>query len=114
MSGDALSAQLEELMHRYGLTNAGARPSLDQHARSLIALAACAMTGTDEELADRITDATVNGVTKPEISEVFLQLAVLAGLPVAQRGFTVAQQTFAEQDQAKDHDRAADTPEGTE
>jgi hypothetical protein len=72
------------------------------------------MVGTDEELADRITDASANGVTRSEISEVFLHLAVLTGLPVARRGFTLAEQIFARQDQVEDGRKAVDTPKGTE
>src|SRR5580704_12136333 len=102
MAEGALSAQLEELVQRYGLADVLARPSLDQHARSLVALAACATIGTETELAACITDATANGVTEPELAEVFLDLAVVAGLPVARQAFAVAQRVLAEQGQAKE------------
>ncbi len=114
MRGGALPVQLDELVQRYGLADVAARPSLDRHARSLVALTACAMVGTETELADCITDATANGVTEPEIAEVFLNLAVVAGLPVARQAFAVAQQVLPGQDQAEDDGRASDAPEGTE
>jgi alkylhydroperoxidase/carboxymuconolactone decarboxylase family protein YurZ len=42
-----------------------------------------------------VAEATSNGVTEPEITEVFLNLAVIAGLPVARQAFAVAQCTIA-------------------
>ena len=39
--------------------------------------------------------ATSNGVTEPDITEVFLNLAVIAGLPVGRQAFAVAQRTLA-------------------
>ena len=111
MSGRALPAQLEELVQRYGLADVWAHPSLDLHAQSIVALTACAMVGTDEELADCITEATGNGVTESEIAEVFLNLAVVAGQPVARQAFTVAQRVLAEQDQAEDRATALEASE---
>jgi alkylhydroperoxidase/carboxymuconolactone decarboxylase family protein YurZ len=114
MAGGALSAQLEELVQRYGLADVLARPSLDPHARSLVALAACATIGTETELAACITDATANGVTEPELAEVFLDLGVVAGLPVARQAFAVAQRVLAEQGQAKERGSAPEGLEGAE
>jgi 4-carboxymuconolactone decarboxylase len=99
MSDRALPAQLEELVKRYRLADVWAHPSLDQRARSIVALATCAVVGTGKDLADCITEAIDNGVTKPEIAEVFLHIATLAGLPVARQAFTVAQQVLTGQGQ---------------
>jgi len=54
-----------------------------------------AMAGTEADLAACVAEATSNGVTEPEITEVFLNLAVIAGLPVARQAFAVAQRTLA-------------------
>lgn len=114
MAGGALSAQLEELVQRYGLADVLARPSLDQHALSLVALAACATIGTETELAACITDATANGVTEPELAEVFLNLAVVVGLPATRQAFAVAQRVLAEQGRVEEYGRAPEGREGRE
>ena len=44
--------------------------------------------------------AANNGVTRDEIREVFMQVAVYAGVPAAVDSFRIARQTFAELDQA--------------
>jgi|SRR5271165_2261751 len=106
MSGRTLPAQLEGLVQQYGLAELRAHPGLDQHARSIVSLAACAVVGTDEELSACIAEAIDNGVTEPEIAEVFLHLAMVAGLPVARQAFTVAQRMLAAQDQAENRTKA--------
>jgi alkylhydroperoxidase/carboxymuconolactone decarboxylase family protein YurZ len=94
MSARALPDPFGDLVERYGLADVWEHPSLDPHAKSIVALTVCAVAGTDDELARCITDATNSGVTKPEIAEIFLQLAVLVGLPVARQAFTVAEQVL--------------------
>jgi 4-carboxymuconolactone decarboxylase len=53
-----------------------------------------------QELQTRIRGALTNGVTRDEIREVFMQVAVYAGVPAAVESFRIARQTFAELDQA--------------
>jgi 4-carboxymuconolactone decarboxylase len=40
-----------------------------------------------------------NGVTRDEIREVFMQVAIYAGVPAAVDSFRIARQTFAELDE---------------
>jgi 4-carboxymuconolactone decarboxylase len=49
-----------------------------------------------EELAGHIRGAITNGVTKAEIQECFLQVAVYVGMPAGLSSFKVARQVFAE------------------
>ena len=95
MPDRTVPAEFGKLVQRYGLEDTLAHPRLDPRDRSLIALTACAMAGTEADLAACLAEATSNGVTEPEIAEVFLNLAVIAGLPVARRAFAVAQRTLA-------------------
>jgi len=95
MPDRTVPAEFGKLVERYGLEDILAHPRLDPRARSLIALTACAMAGTEADLAACVAEATSNGVTEPEIAEVFLNLAVIAGLPVARQAFAVAQRTLA-------------------
>ena len=41
-----------------------------------------------------------NGVTRAEMREVFLQVAVYCGMPAAIDGFRIAREVFAERDKA--------------
>jgi len=48
------------------------------------------------ELRLHIRGALRNGVTKEEIREVFMQLAIYAGVPAAVDSFRIARDVFAE------------------
>jgi len=49
-----------------------------------------------EELATHIRGAITNGVTKDEIKECFLQVAVYVGMPAGLGCFKIARQVFKE------------------
>jgi 4-carboxymuconolactone decarboxylase len=53
------------------------------------------------ELKIHIKGALTNGVTKEEIREVFLQVAIYAGVPAAVDSFRIAREVFADLDTAK-------------
>lgn len=108
MPDRTVPAEFDKLIRRYGLEDVLAHPRLDAHDRSLVALTACAMTGTEAELADCVTEATGSGVTEPEIAEVFLNLAIVAGLPVARQAFAVAQRTLTGAEPARDQGAVPD------
>lgn len=59
------------------------RPELSQRDRSLITVAALIANGTLEELPAHVQLAHENGVTRTELDEVILHLAVYAGWPRA-------------------------------
>ena len=50
----------------------------------------------EHELAMHVKAALRNGLTPDQIQEVLLQVAVYAGVPVANRAFPVAQRALAE------------------
>jgi 4-carboxymuconolactone decarboxylase len=74
------------------------RPGLDRRTRSCVTLAMLAALGYEEELAMHVKAALRNGLTREEIAEVLLQVAVYAGVPAANRAFAIAQRTLAEAD----------------
>jgi 4-carboxymuconolactone decarboxylase len=51
------------------------------------------------ELRTHTKAALTNGVTRDEIREVFLQVAVYAGVPAAVDSFRIAREAFTELDQ---------------
>jgi len=103
-------AEFDKLVQRNGLEEALAHPRLDPHARSLVALTACALAGDESELAATITEAISNGVTEPEVVEVFLNLAIVAGLPAARQAFAAAQRTLTRPAPVPEADPGGSTP----
>jgi 4-carboxymuconolactone decarboxylase len=76
-----------------------ARPGLEIRERHLLTLAMLAALGKEEELAMHIAATRRTGVTMDEIKETFLQVAVYAGVPAANRAFAIAKKVLAEMDE---------------
>jgi 4-carboxymuconolactone decarboxylase len=89
-----LTADFQDLITRYAWGEIWSRPGLDRRTRSCITLAMLAALGHDEELAMHVPAALHNGVSRDEIKEVLLQVAVYAGVPAANRAFKVAQRAL--------------------
>ncbi len=70
-----------------------ARPDLDRRTRSLVTIAILAALGR-EELAVHLRGSHNIGVDPQEIAEVFLHVAVYAGVPAANTAFAVAKKEF--------------------
>jgi 4-carboxymuconolactone decarboxylase len=73
-----------------------ARPGLDRRTRHLITLAMLAALGKEHELAMHIRATQNTGVTQEELKEVFLQVAIYAGVPSANTAFSIAKRVYAE------------------
>jgi 3-oxoadipate enol-lactonase / 4-carboxymuconolactone decarboxylase len=73
-----------------------ARPGLERKTRHLLTLAMLAVLGKEKELALHIRATRNTSVTSEELREVFLQVAVYAGVPAANTAFTIAKQVYAE------------------
>jgi 4-carboxymuconolactone decarboxylase len=67
----------------------------------MLNLAMISILNRQHELKIHIKGALKNGVTKEEIREVFLQVAIYAGVPAAVDSFRIAREAFAELDAAK-------------
>ena len=70
-----------------------ARPDLDRRTRSLVTIAILAALGR-EELALHLRASQNIGVDLHEIAEVFLHVAVYAGVPAANTAFSTAKKVF--------------------
>ncbi len=75
-----------------------ARPGLDRRSRSLLNLGMLAAANRPEELAGHIRIGLKNGLTRAEIQECFLQVAVYLGMPAGLGCFRVAKAVLAELD----------------
>ncbi|MER7892934.1 carboxymuconolactone decarboxylase family protein [Micromonospora sp. NPDC094482] len=69
---------------------------LDTRSRALVSVTIAATLGVLEPLRGQLRIALKAGVTKEEIAEVFVQIAVYAGVARAFDGYQVATQVFAE------------------
>ncbi|MET1073605.1 MAG: carboxymuconolactone decarboxylase family protein, partial [Umezawaea sp.] len=92
---DEFTADFQDLITRYAWGDIWTRPGIDRKTRSCITLAMLASLQHYDELAMHVKAALRNGLTRDEIREVLLQVAVYAGVPTANRAFAVAQKTFA-------------------
>jgi 4-carboxymuconolactone decarboxylase len=72
------------------------RPGLDRRTRSFLNLAMIAALNRPHELKLHVRGALNNGLTKDEIKEVFLQVAVYCGVPAAIDSFRIAKEVFKE------------------
>jgi 4-carboxymuconolactone decarboxylase len=71
------------------------RPGIELKTRSLVTIAILGALDRDE-LELHLRAARNTGVTKEEITEVLLHVAVYAGVPAANRAFQVARAIFEE------------------
>lgn len=72
------------------------RPGLEKRTRSMVTIAMLATMGRLDELGSHIRATRNTGVTKDEVKEVLLQVAVYAGAPAANSAFAVAKRTYKE------------------
>jgi 4-carboxymuconolactone decarboxylase len=98
----AFTAPFQDFITRYAWGDIWTRPGLSRAERSLVTLAVLAAMQHESELAMHVRAALRNGLTPEQIREVLLQVAVYAGVPVANRAFAVAQRALAEAGAADD------------
>ncbi|MBN9265251.1 MAG: 4-carboxymuconolactone decarboxylase [Alphaproteobacteria bacterium 64-6] len=72
------------------------RPGFDRRSRSIVNLAMIAALNRPHELKLHVKAARKNGLTKDEIKEIFLQVAVYAGVPAGIDSFRLAKEAFKE------------------
>ncbi len=87
---------LQELVTQYCWGEVWGRPGLDRKTRSLLNLAMISALNRPHEVKMHIKGALNNGVTKDEIKEVFLQVAIYCGVPAAVDSFRLAKEVFEE------------------
>jgi 4-carboxymuconolactone decarboxylase len=91
---DDFSAPFVDLLNTYCWNDIWNRPGLPRKTRSLLNLAMLSALGKEHELKLHINGALNNGLTKEEIREVFLQVAVYCGVPAAVVSFRAAKEVF--------------------
>ena len=92
------SFPMQELITEFCWNEIWNRPGLDRRSRSLLNLGMIAALGRNKELKLHIRGALNNGLTREELREVFMQVAVYCGVPAGLDSFHIAQEVLAEID----------------
>jgi 4-carboxymuconolactone decarboxylase len=87
---------LSELLNTYCFNDVWNRPGLDRPTRSLLNIAMLCALNRAPELRVHLNAAITNDVTKDQIQEVLLQVAVYCGVPAAVEGFRMAAEVIKE------------------
>jgi 4-carboxymuconolactone decarboxylase len=95
---DDFNRPLQELVTQFAWGEVWSRPGLARRDRSLINLAMISALNRPHELKGHVRGALNNGVTREELREVLLQVAVYCGMPAAIDSFRVAREVLAEVD----------------
>jgi 4-carboxymuconolactone decarboxylase len=74
------------------------RPGMDRKTRSIVNLAMISALNRPHELKLHVKGALKNGVTRDEMKEIFLQVAVYCGVPAGIDAFRTAREAFREVD----------------
>ena len=96
-SADDFNMPLQRLVTEYCWGAVWGREELPRTTRSMLNLAMLAALNRPHEIKLHVLGAINNGLTKAEISEVFLQAAIYCGVPAAIDSFRVAREVFKEQ-----------------
>ena len=93
---DDFNQPFVELLNTYCWNDVWNRPGLPRQTRSMLNLAMLSALGRTHELKLHINGALNNGLTKEQIREVFMQVAIYCGVPAAVESFRCAKEVFKE------------------
>ena len=92
---DAVSPDLVELVLGFAFTDVLTRPSLNLRTREMLTVAALTAMGTAQSQLEFHIHAALNvGVSREDIVEILLQMAVYAGVPALMNGINAARAAF--------------------
>ncbi len=97
-AADDFNMPMQELTTEYCWGAVWGRDGLPRNIRSMLNLAMISALNRPHELKMHVKGAPKNGVSKDEIREVFLQVAIYCGIPAGVDSFRIAREAFAEVD----------------
>jgi 4-carboxymuconolactone decarboxylase len=100
-AADDFSRPMQELSTEYCWGYVWTRPGLALRDRSLINLGMISALNRPHELKLHVKAALTNGLSREEIREVLMQVAVYCGVPAGIDSVRIAREAFAEIDAAK-------------
>lgn len=95
-AADDFNLPMQELVTEYCWGAVWGRETLPLKTRSMLNLAMIATLNRPHELKLHVRGALRNGVSKDEIREIFMQVAVYAGVPAGVDAFRLAREAFDE------------------
>ena len=101
-SADSFSMPMQELSTEFCWGHVWTRPGLALRDRSLINIAMISALNRPHELKLHVKAALTNGLSRDEIREVILQVAVYCGVPAGIDSTRIAREAFAELDAARE------------
>jgi 4-carboxymuconolactone decarboxylase len=96
-TADAFSQPMQDLVTEYCWGAVWGREGLPRKTRSMLNLAMLSILNRPHELKAHLRGALTNGVSKAEITEIFLQVAIYNGVPAAVDSFRIAREVFAQE-----------------
>ena len=93
---DDFNREFTELLNTYCWNDVWNRPGLPRKTRSILNLGMLCALGKEHELKLHIRGALNNGLTRDEIKEIFLQVAIYCGIPASLDAFKTAREVFKE------------------
>jgi len=98
-AADSFNMPMQELVTEYCWGAVWGRDGLDKKTRSMLNLAMISALNRPHELKMHIAGALKNGVSRDEIREIFMQVAIYCGVPAGVDSFRSAKEVFAQLDQ---------------
>lgn len=93
-SADDFMMSFQDVTTEYCWGYVWTRPGLSKKTRSMLNLAMLAALNRGPELKLHINGALNNGLSKDEIKEIFLQVAIYCGIPASLDAFKTASGVF--------------------
>ena len=97
---DDFNRPFQEMLNEYCWGTVWGREELPRKTRSMLNIAMIAILNRQHEFRAHLKGALTNGVTRDEIREILMQVAIYGGMPAAVDSFRIAREFFAEVDKA--------------
>jgi 4-carboxymuconolactone decarboxylase len=95
---DDFNRPFQEMLNEYCWGTVWGREELTRKTRSMLNIAMIAILNRQHEFRAHLKGALTNGVTREEIREILMQVAIYGGMPAAVDSFRIAREVFAEID----------------
>jgi 4-carboxymuconolactone decarboxylase len=95
-NADDFTRPMQELSTEYCWGWCWGREGLSKKTRSIVNLAMISALNRPHELKLHVKGALRNGVTRDEIREILLQVAIYCGIPAGMDAFRIAREALAE------------------
>ena len=99
-NADDFNKPFQELVTEYCWGAVWGREELPRKTRSMLNIAMISILNRPHELRAHLKGALTNGVSRDEIREILMQVAIYGGMPAAVDSFRIAREVFAEIDKA--------------